>query len=110
MNAPAMVLTDRAATKVRQLRDGEGSADLLLRVYVTGGGCSGFSYGFTFAEAANDDDARIENGDVENVSPKKLQALAKGLGESEEHIFSLVRGKKIDTGKIANVGKAIPNK
>ncbi|AXI04299.1 iron-sulfur cluster insertion protein ErpA [Aquirhabdus parva] len=67
MNAPAMILTDRAATKVRQLREGEGSDDLLLRVYVTGGGCSGFSYGFTFAEAANDDDARVENGDVAMV-------------------------------------------
>lgn len=64
MNAPALVLTDRAATKVRQLREGEGSAELMLRVYVTGGGCSGFSYGFSFAEAANDDDARFENGDV----------------------------------------------
>lgn len=64
MNAPALKLTDNAAKKVRQLRDGEGSDDLMLRVYVTGGGCSGFSYGFSFAEAANDDDARFENGDV----------------------------------------------
>ncbi len=64
MNAPALILTDRAAHKVRQLRVGEGNDALMLRVYVTGGGCSGFSYGFTFAEAANDDDARFENGDV----------------------------------------------
>lgn len=64
MNAPALVMTDRAANKVRQLRDGEGSDDLMLRVYVTGGGCSGFSYGFSFAEAANDDDARFDHGDV----------------------------------------------
>lgn len=64
MNAPALILTDRAANKVRQLRDGEGSGDLMLRVYVTGGGCSGFSYGFSFAEAANDDDTRFDNGDV----------------------------------------------
>jgi len=67
MNAPAMILTDRAANKVRQLRDGEGNQDLLLRVYVTGGGCSGFSYGFTFADASNDDDARVDNGDVAMV-------------------------------------------
>jgi iron-sulfur cluster insertion protein len=64
MNAPALILTDRAAQKVRQLRDGEGNQALMLRVYVTGGGCSGFSYGFTFADAANDDDARFDNGDV----------------------------------------------
>lgn len=64
MNAPALILTDRAAHKVRQLREGEDNSALMLRVYVTGGGCSGFSYGFTFADAANDDDARFDNGDV----------------------------------------------
>ncbi len=51
MNAQALVLTDNAANKVRQLRDSEGNQDLMLRVYVTGGGCSGFSYGFNFAES-----------------------------------------------------------
>ena len=40
-----MTLTDNAAKKVRNLRDSEGNNDLMLRVYVTGGGCSGFSYG-----------------------------------------------------------------
>jgi len=43
MNAPALVLSDNAANKVRQLRESEGNQDLMLRVYVTGGGCSGFS-------------------------------------------------------------------
>ena len=56
--------TDRAADKVRALRDEEGNANLKLRVYITGGGCSGFSYGFTFDENVNDDDTRVENGDV----------------------------------------------
>ena len=55
MNAQALVLTDNAANKVRQLRDSEGNQDLMLRVYVTGGGCSGFSYGFNFAESQNED-------------------------------------------------------
>ena len=64
MTAPALVLTDNAANKVRQLRDSEGNQDLMLRVYVTGGGCSGFSYGFNFAESANEDDAEFTNGDV----------------------------------------------
>ena len=64
MNAPALVLTDNAANKVRQLRDSEGNQDLMLRVYVTGGGCSGFSYGFNFAESQNEDDAEFLNGDV----------------------------------------------
>ena len=51
MNAQALVLTENAANKVRQLRDSEGNQELMLRVYVTGGGCSGFSYGFNFAES-----------------------------------------------------------
>ena len=42
-------LTDSAAQKVRRLREEEGDDTLMLRVYVTGGGCSGFSYGFNFA-------------------------------------------------------------
>ncbi|EXS20341.1 iron-sulfur cluster assembly accessory family protein [Acinetobacter baumannii 573719] len=64
MNAQALVLTDNAANKVRQLRDSEGNDDLMLRVYVTGGGGSGFSYGFNFAESVNEDDAEFVNGDV----------------------------------------------
>ena len=67
MTAQALVLTNNAADKVRQLRDSDGNADLMLRVYVTGGGCSGFSYGFNFAESVNDDDAEFENGDVKMV-------------------------------------------
>lgn len=64
MNAQVLEMTDNAAKKVRQLRDSEGNQDLMLRVYVTGGGCSGFSYGFNFAESVSEDDARFENGDV----------------------------------------------
>ena len=64
MNAQTLLMTDQAANKVRQLRDSEGNLDLMLRVYVTGGGCSGFSYGFNFAENANEDDAEFSNGDV----------------------------------------------
>ena len=53
MNAQALVISDNAAKKVRQLRDSEGNQDLMLSVYVTGGGGSVFSYGFNFAESAN---------------------------------------------------------
>ena len=61
MNAVAempspLIFTDSAANKVKQLIDEEGNADLKLRVFVTGGGCSGFQYGFTFDEAKSDDD------------------------------------------------------
>ena len=56
-----MVLTDTAASKVNALIGEEGKAELNLRVYVTGGGCSGFQYGFSFDELVNEDDTVIEN-------------------------------------------------
>ena len=52
-------LSARAAGKVRELIEDEGNAALKLRVFITGGGCSGFSYGFTFDDGAADDDAVI---------------------------------------------------
>ena len=62
---PTMLsLTDSAAQKVRRLREEEGDKELMLRVYVTGGGCSGFSYGFRFDSDMNEDDANFDNGDV----------------------------------------------
>ena len=63
----ALVFTDRAAAKVQHLVDEEGNHELKLRVFVTGGGCAGFQYGFTFDELVADDDAIIENGDVSLV-------------------------------------------
>jgi iron-sulfur cluster insertion protein len=72
----AMSLTDRAAAKVLKLREGEGNPDLKLRVYITGGGCSGFSYGFTFDEAVNEGDSVFKNGDVTMVvDPMSIQYL-----------------------------------
>lgn len=63
--APAPLrFSDRAAQKVRALLDEEGNDELRLRVFVTGGGCSGFQYGFTFDELQADDDTAIENGGV----------------------------------------------
>ena len=62
MPAP-FVFTDSAADKVKSLIEEEGNADLKLRVFVTGGGCSGFQYGFTFDEAVNEDDTTmVKNG------------------------------------------------
>lgn len=60
----ALVFSDRAANKVRELIEEEENADLSLRVYVTGGGCSGFQYGFSFDEEIAEDDAQIENNGV----------------------------------------------
>lgn len=59
-----IIFTDNAAAKVSELIAEEGNDNLKLRVYVTGGGCSGFQYGFTFDEEVNDDDTCVVNGGV----------------------------------------------
>lgn len=57
-------VTEAAAAKVRELIEGEGNVALKLRVFVTGGGCSGFSYGFTFDEAQAEDDTSVERDGI----------------------------------------------
>ncbi len=64
MTPAPLVFTDSAATKVKALIDEEGNDGLKLRVFISGGGCSGFQYGFTFDENVNEDDAVIERGGV----------------------------------------------
>lgn len=64
MTAP-FVFTDSAVDKVKSLIIEEGNPDLKLRVFVQGGGCSGFQYGFTFDEIANEDDMVVEKGGVQ---------------------------------------------
>ena len=71
-----MVFTDSAASKVKALLAEEGNAQLKLRVYVTGGGCSGFQYGFKFDENINEGDTAIENNGVTMVvDPLSYQYL-----------------------------------
>ena len=60
-------LTENAATKVRNLVEEEGNDRMMLRVFITGGGCSGFQYGFTFDEELNDDDTVVEKLGVRMV-------------------------------------------
>ncbi|MFT5211118.1 MAG: iron-sulfur cluster assembly accessory protein [Flavobacterium sp.] len=62
-----MQFTDRAAMKAKSLIDEEENESLKLRVFVTGGGCSGFEYGFTFDEDTEEDDALIEKSGVSLV-------------------------------------------
>jgi iron-sulfur cluster insertion protein len=70
-------LTDNAVRKVRSLVDEERNPSLKLRVFVTGGGCSGLSYGFTFDEEVADDDTVVEHdGTTLLVDPLSLQYLA----------------------------------
>ena len=59
-----LVFTDNAANKVKNLIEEEGNPELKLRVFVTGGGCSGFQYGFTFDESQNEDDTVMEKNGV----------------------------------------------
>ena len=81
MNAPTdmpapLVFTDNAANKVKELIQEEGNPALKLRVFVTGGGCSGFQYGFTFEESANEDDTSMEkNGVTLLIDPMSYQYL-----------------------------------
>lgn len=71
-----LIFSDNAAEKVKALIKEEGNDNLKLRVYVTGGGCSGFQYGFTFDENISDDDTVVENGDVTLVvDPLSFQYL-----------------------------------
>lgn len=72
-----LVFTDAAADKVRELIAEEGNPGLKLRVYISGGGCSGFQYGFTFDEARAEDDLAVDKAGVTLlVDPLSLQYLA----------------------------------
>lgn len=75
VDAP-LIFTDQAAAKVKKLIEEEANPGLMLRVYVTGGGCSGFQYGFSFEEAEAEGDTRIVNDDVTLiVDPMSFQYL-----------------------------------
>ena len=81
MNAVAelpapLVFTDNAANKVKSLINEEGNDALKLRVFVTGGGCSGFQYGFTFDEETSEDDTAMQkNGVTLLIDPMSYQYL-----------------------------------
>ncbi len=71
-----LIFTDSAANKVKQLIEEEGNDDLKLRVFVTGGGCSGFQYGFTFDEVSNEDDTVMNKNGVQLlIDPMSFQYL-----------------------------------
>ncbi|ARU58723.1 iiron-sulfur cluster insertion protein [Oleiphilus messinensis] len=62
-----MVLSDNAVAKIKTLIEEEGNYELALRVFITGGGCSGFQYGFSFDEEIAEDDTQIEKEGVKLV-------------------------------------------
>ena len=77
MSEESIIFTETAATKVSELIAEENNPDLKLRVYVTGGGCSGFQYGFTFDEEVNEDDTLVvKNGVTVLVDSMSVQYLS----------------------------------
>ncbi|MDT9587230.1 MAG: iron-sulfur cluster insertion protein ErpA [Candidatus Arsenophonus melophagi] len=79
--------TDTAANKVKALLEDEANPNLRLRVYITGGGCSGFQYGFTFDDKKNEGDLTIKNQGVELIiDPMSLQYLLGGYIDYREGI------------------------
>jgi len=84
---PGIVLTDAAARKVQELILEEHNPELKLRVYISGGGCSGFQYGFSFDEERAEDDIAVENDGVTLlVDPLSFQYL---MGAEVDYTESL---------------------
>lgn len=82
-----LTFTNAAATKVGQLIEQEGNAALKLRVYISGGGCSGFQYGFTFDEEVQEGDTAIENcGVTLLIDPMSVQYLSGAEIDYEEDL------------------------
>lgn len=72
-----LVFSEAAASKVRELIEEEGNDELKLRVFISGGGCSGFQYGFTFDEEIGEGDTIVENEGVKLlVDPMSFQYLS----------------------------------
>ena len=75
-SSDSLVFTSAAAKKVSELIAEEGNPDLMLRIYVQGGGCSGFQYGFTFDETVNEgDEAIVTDGVKLLIDPMSIQYL-----------------------------------
>ena len=72
----SLVFTSAAAKKVSELIADEGNPELMLRIYVQGGGCSGFQYGFTFDETVNEGDEQVvTDGVTLLIDPMSIQYL-----------------------------------
>lgn len=82
-----IIFSDNAAKKVSTLIEEEKNDNLHLRVYITGGGCSGFSYGFTFDESYKEGDSSVENSGVQLVvDPMSYQYL---IGATVDYLEDL---------------------
>lgn len=88
-----ITFTDAAAQRVWELIEDEGNPNLMLRVYITGGGCSGFQYGFTFEEVINADDTVVEKVIEVNAKPVTVKLLVDAMS------FQYLVGAEIDYKK-----------
>lgn len=76
VEAQPLIFTESAAHKVKGLIEEEGNPGLMLRVFVAGGGCSGFQYGFTFDEQVQDGDTEVDSAGVKLlIDPMSFQYL-----------------------------------
>lgn len=91
MTTPPVIFTDSAAHKVHELITEERNTNLKLRVYIVGGGCSGFQYGFTFDETVNDDDTIVRKEILPHIQGKDVDFI----GEDKE--------SEGDAGGLSNV-------
>jgi iron-sulfur cluster insertion protein len=104
MSENTLIFTKSAASKVYELIEDEGNFALNLRVFITGGGCSGFQYGFTFDETINDDDMIIEQSVVPDTSSENKKENESGDGGKTIQIkllidpmsFQYLRGATVD--------------
>ena len=82
-----ILFTDSAAAKVADLIAEEGNPELKLRVFVQGGGCSGFQYGFSFEEASQEDDTAMQkNGVTLLIDPMSYQYLVGAEIDYQENV------------------------
>lgn len=97
---PGIVFTDAAARKVQELVLEEGNPGLKLRVYISGGGCSGFQYGFSFDEEQAEDDIAVNNDGVTLlVDPMSFQYL---MGAEVDYAESLAGAQFVIRNPNAN--------
>lgn len=83
-----MKLTDSAVIRLKELISEEQNPDLKLRVFVQGGGCAGFSYGFSFEKTCNDDDVNFNYNNITLlVDPMSLQYLQEATIDYQENLM-----------------------
>jgi len=93
-------ITQSAVAKIQSLRDEEDNPQLMLRVYVTGGGCSGFQYGFSFEETIAEDDTQVSREGISVlVDSLSYQYL---VGSTVDYEESLMGSKFIITNPNAS--------